>query len=74
MNYLESLKRSFFAKGCAPTFSVHLYTLNVMRRLFWNYIKKDKKVLLFMFADITDCLPNKFKKLNKEYEFGKRSI
>lgn len=65
MNYLEHLKHSFFAKGCAPTFSVHLYTINVIRRLFWHFLKNDKKVFLFIFADLIDAMPNKYKKFKQ---------
>lgn len=65
-DYIQHIKNSFFATGCAPTFKVHLYAMNVIRKVLWKFLKKEKKVLIFVLEDIVQTIiPDKWENLKK---------
>ena len=67
MTYIDHIKNSVFATGCAPTLKVHLYTMNIIRKVLWKFLKKEKKVFLFLFADLLETIiPNKWENLKKK--------
>lgn len=67
MTYLEHIKNSIFATGCAPTLKVHLYTMNIIRKVLWKFLKKEKKVFIFLFADLLETIvPDKLENLKKK--------
>ena len=66
-DYVQHIKNSIFATGCAPTFKVHLYTMNIMRKVLWKFLKKEKRVFIFMFEDLLQTMiPNRWENLKKK--------
>ena len=66
MTYIDHIKNSVFATGCAPTFKVHLYAMNVIRKVLWKILKKEKRVFIFVLEDIVQTIiPDKWENLKK---------
>lgn len=59
--YIQNIKNSVFATGCAPTLKVHLYVIRLMAKILLKYALQDKKIFIFFAMDVLSCLiPNKW--------------
>lgn len=64
MTYLEHLKNSVFATGCAPTLKVHLYAIHLIAKILWKYAIQEKKIFIFFVMDLLICfIPDRWNKL-----------
>lgn len=52
MTYIDHIKNSFFADGCAPTFKVHLYLICLIAKISWKYVIQEKKVFIYLAIDL----------------------
>ena len=64
MTYIEHIKNSIFATGCAPTLKVHLYAIRLIIKILMKFALQEKKIFLFFAMDLLICaIPNKWKNL-----------
>lgn len=67
MTYIDHIKNSFFATGCAPTFKVHLYVIRLIVKILFKFALQEKKVFIFFAIDLLLCfIPNKWKNLQNK--------
>jgi len=68
MTYIDHIKNSFFATGCAPTFKVHLYVIRLFVKLIRKYALQEKKVFIFLAGDFVErFIPNSWTKIKETY-------
>ena len=67
MTYIDHIKNSFFATGCAPTFKVHLYVIRLIVKILFKFALLEKKVFIFFAIELLLCfIPNKWKNLQNK--------
>lgn len=67
MTYLDYIKNSVLATGCAPTLKVHLYAIRLIIKILLKFALKKKKIFIFFGMDLLICfVPNKWKNLENK--------
>lgn len=67
MTYLEHIKNSILATGCAPTLKVHLYAIRLIIKILLKFALQEKKIFIFFGMDLLICfIPNKLKNLENK--------
>ncbi len=67
MTYIDHIKNSVFATGCAPTLKVHLYAIRLIAKILLKFELLEKKIFIFFAADLLICLiPNKWDNLQSK--------
>jgi hypothetical protein len=67
MTYLDHIKNSVLATGCAPTLKVHLYAIRLIIKILLKFALQDKKIFIFFGLDLLICfIPNKLKNLEEK--------
>lgn len=67
MTYLDYIKNSVLATGCAPTLKVHLYAIRLIIKIILKFALKRKKIFIFFGMDLLICfVPNKWKNLENK--------
>lgn len=62
--YIQHIKNSVLATGCAPTLKVHLYVLRLILKIIMKFAIQEKKVFIFFAMDLLVCIiPNRWEKL-----------
>ena len=70
MTYIDHIKNSVFATGCAPTLKVHLYVIRLITKILFKFALQEKKVFIFIVGDCVRCIiPKSWKKTIKFYNF-----
>lgn len=69
MTYIDHIKNSVFATGCAPTLKVHLYAIRLIVKILLKFAFKDKKELILLAGDTVDALLQAIWKPIKIYKF-----
>ena len=65
--YIQHIKNSVFATGCAPTLKVHLYAIRLIVKILLKFALQDKKIFIFFGLDLLICfIPNKLKNLENK--------
>ncbi len=47
MTYLDYIKNSVLATGCAPTLKVHLYAIRLIIKILLKFALQEKKIFIF---------------------------
>ena len=64
MTYIDNIKNSILATGCAPTLKVHLYAIRLIVKILLKFALQEKKVFIFFGLDLLICfIPKKLKNL-----------
>lgn len=64
MTYLDHIKNSVFATGCAPTLKVHLYAIRLIVKILFKFVLQEKKIFIFLAIDLLICfIPDKWNNL-----------
>lgn len=67
MTYLDHIKNSILATGCAPTLKVHLYAIRLIVKILFKFALLEKKIFIFFAMDLLICfIPNKLKNLENK--------
>lgn len=67
MTYLDYIKNSVLATGCALTLKVHLYAIRLIVKILLKFAIQEKKIFIFFGMDLLICfIPNKLKNLEKK--------
>lgn len=67
MTYLDHIKNSVFATGCAPTLKVHLYAIRLIIKILFKFALQEKKIFIFFVMDLLICfIPNKLNNLENK--------
>ena len=67
MTYLDHIKNSILATGCAPTLKVHLYAIRLIIKILFKFAIQEKKIFIFFGMDLLICfIPNKLKNLENK--------
>lgn len=67
MTYLEHIKNSILATGCAPTLKVHLYAIRLIIKILFKFALQEKKIFIFFGMDLLICfIPNKLKNIENK--------
>jgi len=53
--YIQHIKNSVFATGCAPTLKVHLYVIRLIVKILLKFALQDKKIFIFFGLDLLIC-------------------
>ena len=65
--YIQHIKNSVFATGCAPTLKVHLYAIRLIVKILLKFALQEKKIFIFFGLDLLICfIPNKLKNLENK--------
>lgn len=65
--YIQNIKNSVFATGCAPTLKVHLYAIRLIVKILFKFALQEKKIFIFFAIDLLICfIPNKLKNLENK--------
>lgn len=65
--YIQHIKNSVLATGCAPTLKVHLYAIRLIVKILLKFALLEKKVFIFFAIDLLLCfIPNKLKNLENK--------
>jgi hypothetical protein len=65
--YIQHIKNSVFATGCAPTLKVHLYAIRLIVKILLKFALQEKKIFIFFGLDLLICfIPNKLKNLEEK--------
>lgn len=67
MTYLDHIKNSILATGCAPTLKVHLYAIRLIVKILFKFALQEKKIFIFFGMDLLICfIPNKLKSIEEK--------
>lgn len=67
MTYLDHIKNSILATGCAPTLKVHLYAIRLIVKILFKFALQEKKIFIFFGLDLLICfIPGKLKNLENK--------
>lgn len=67
MTYLDHIKNSILATGCALTLKVHLYAICLIIKILLKFALQEKKIFIFFGMDLLICfIPNKLKNLENK--------
>ena len=67
MTYIDHLKNSILASGCAPTLKVHLYAIRLIVKILFKFAFQEKKIFIFFGLDLLICfIPNKLKNIEEK--------
>lgn len=67
MTYLDHIKNSILATGCAPTLKVHLYAIRLIIKILFKFALQEKKIFIFFGMDLLICfIPGKLNNLERK--------
>ena len=67
MTYLDHIKNSILATGCAPTLKVHLYAIRLIVKILLKFAIQEKKIFIFFGMDLLICfIPCKLKNIENK--------
>lgn len=67
MTYLDHIKNSVLATGCAPTLKVHLYAIRLIIKILFKFALQEKKIFIFFAIDLLLCfIPSKWNNLQNK--------
>lgn len=67
MTYLDHIKNSILATGCAPTLKVHLYAIRLIVKILFKFALQEKKIFIFFAMDLLICfVPSKLHNLEEK--------
>ena len=67
MTYLDHIKNSILATGCAPTLKVHLYAIRLIIKILFKFALPEKKIFIFFGLDLLICfIPSKLKNIENK--------